>query len=333
MATAKKNTKNSKSSKGKGEVLVTELIDSASVADEELAQRFKAHEGYVYYFAYDEDVDDDQIAQQCPGAEMVDRVSVRHYGFGVGEYGKPTIVEKGNHDLVGILWALPREEAESLAAHRVEQGYAPLLLEVSFELKPLNRRKRIWEQFAVEALAFETSGLKLMKDMGDASKFELVASLRRGVAMKEDASLTEIIELCGGRPVPTSKYDDYNDYVCNRCYQPLGECACPGGASDLLIKVDRGIQHAIHVLNLKGYCTRFSCEGHPRGTYIMFHGGYCLPKEEIPENFTLKGLALYADYPKKAAREECEDLKAQRLEALNTWVDTLPVNEQAPYWV
>lgn len=333
MATAKKNAKNSKSSKGKGEVPLTELIDSASVADEELAQRFKAHEGYVYYFAYDEDVDVDQITQQCPGAVFVDGVSLLHYGFGVGEAGKPTIVRKSNHSLEGILWAVPRAEAEALVEHRGTQGYSAMLVEMSFGLKSLNRRKRNPDYFTIKALVFEVSGLKLMADMGDHAQFELVASLRKDRGLVENESLTEIIQLSGGHAVPTSTEDDYLDYVCSLCFLPLGKCACPRSFRGELVQIDRGIQHAIHVLNLKGYDTKFCCAGHPRGTYIMFCNSECAPEAELPEGLKWNGLALRAEYPYKATREECWELNDQRLEALNAWCDELPINKKTKFWL
>lgn len=345
MATTKNNTStNTKSVKDESAVSVAarvpaeyaQLIDEASITDEELASRLRGDvdPGYVYYFAYDEDVDERQMETLCPSAERIvfGSTVIRNRCFAVGEGGRATL-EKGYRDLDGILWAVSRKDAEALVEHRYQWGYELVLEETEFELRPVNRRKRKMEVFPVKAMVFVTRGENRELDEGNKGVFETVVGMRRKHCLKVEEELTKILELAGVRPLPTTTIDRYLDYVCNECFLPLGECACYMGGNNYLIQVDHGIQHAVHVLNLKGYTTRYSCEGHPAGTYLMFTNGDRMPDAEPPEGFYWKSLCLYSDCPKKASREELEELKKQHLETLNAWCDGLPMCKTPKYHI
>lgn len=131
---------------------------------------------------------------------------------------------------------------------------------------------------------------------------------------------------------------DINDYVCANCFFTVDKCGC--SHDDVLIKVDRKIQEAVRILNLRKIKTEFCCEGHYRcvpgeinprtNTYVKFKEDY--PFQTLPEGFENLGQAISFDYDLlEYTRESFEDQKEKNLKNLVEWAKNVDVPRTYPY--
>lgn len=67
-----------------------------------------------FYFAYGSNMDEEQMASRCPGAEMLAKVTIPDHRFALDEAGVATILPaKGNH-VEGLLWSVTPEDVKNL---------------------------------------------------------------------------------------------------------------------------------------------------------------------------------------------------------------------------
>lgn len=131
------------------------------------------------------------------------------------------------------------------------------------------------------------------------------------------------------------KHTKYSDYVCSDCFYQLPECTCECG-NFTLIQIDEALQYAVRALNEKGWFTKYCCEGHIKegdkkeSSYIYFEDRYFPPS--IPTGWKKEKNGIYAYYksgskfPEKRLKQLAEQ-KAQAIQALNEWADSLGINE------
>lgn len=120
----------------------------------------------------------------------------------------------------------------------------------------------------------------------------------------------------------------YINYVCPHCWNTLDKCTCDIFPPYHLIFVDRKIQEHIRILNEKGYNTTGCCEGHHTicvNTYIAFPEDYFI-EIGIAEGFKYdkKRRMISYTYSQKLTKEKMEELKAEKLQILLDWIQSLP---------
>ena len=128
----------------------------------------------------------------------------------------------------------------------------------------------------------------------------------------------------------TERMISFDEYVCPHCFYPSTECVCKY-APWTLIFIDRNIQHAVRVLNVKGYQTISSCEGHYQtslSVHVQLLQNYNF--ESMPDGFCYyerKNCIEHMMSRKNFENEGGFNLeRANAIKALNQWVDALPVN-------
>lgn len=72
---------------------------------------------YSYYFAYGSNMDETQMKQRCPSAELIDKVYIDGYRFLINERGVATIVRDVSKTVYGTLWLITKEDENSLDRH------------------------------------------------------------------------------------------------------------------------------------------------------------------------------------------------------------------------
>lgn len=303
--------------------------------DQDVSSRSGAPEGWTLYFAYDEDMDEKHLRARYPGAVQVGRAHISSSDLCADNAGNPTLKKNGSENPAGVLWAVSPEDMEELERYQASRKFARKEKRVVFKLEPLSKRRRTADTFYGPAVYFTSRRTPFNRDKANLAAFEAIA--RKCAAMGASHhyldKVNEIIQLSNGTVECEGLPDKYLEYVCPRCFHQVHECTCSGGSNATLVQIDRGIQHAVQVLNLKGYNTRYSCEGHPTGTYLVFAGGSYLPEAEAPAGFAWDSLVLQSRYDKDASEDELYATKRQRLAALEAWCDALPANRKVPKFV
>ena len=130
--------------------------------------------------------------------------------------------------------------------------------------------------------------------------------------------------------IMTERMISFDEYVCPHCFYPSTECVCKY-APWTLIFIDRNIQHAVRVLNVKGYQTISSCEGHYQtslSVHVQLLQNYNF--ESMPDGFCYyerKNCIEHMMSRKNFENEGGFNLeRANAIKAVNQWVDALPVN-------
>ena len=130
--------------------------------------------------------------------------------------------------------------------------------------------------------------------------------------------------------IMTERMISFDEYVCPHCFYPSTECVCKY-APWTLIFIDRNIQHAVRVLNVKGYQTISSCEGLYQtslSVHVQLLQNYNF--ESMPDGFCYyerKNCIEHMMSRKNFENEGGFNLeRANAIKALNQWVDALPVN-------
>jgi hypothetical protein len=107
--------------------------------------------------------------------------------------------------------------------------------------------------------------------------------------------------------------------ICRNCYQLKGSCKCRKG----YIYVDVGILFVIQTLNIKGYYTTCSCEGHDKEELkdLKFDGVIGFDKEydfnvDIPN---ICKLEYYNNTMWLTLKEDCNATKEDFLREINKW--------------
>lgn len=128
----------------------------------------------------------------------------------------------------------------------------------------------------------------------------------------------------------TERMISFDEYVCPHCFYPSTECVCKY-APWTLIFIDRNIQHAVRVLNVKGYQTISSCEGHYQtslSVHVQLLQNYNF--ESMPDGFCYYERKNCIEHMMSRKNFENEGgfniERANAIKALNKWVDALPVN-------
>lgn len=134
--------------------------------------------------------------------------------------------------------------------------------------------------------------------------------------------------------IVTERMISFDEYVCPNCYYPSTECVCKY-APWTLIFIDRNIQHAVRVLNMKGYQTISSCEGHYQNSLsVHVQLLYNYNFESMPDGFRFyerKNSIEHMMSRKNYKNESGFNIeRANAIKALNQWVDALPVNPHLP---
>lgn len=300
--------------------------------DQDVSARSGAPEGWILYFAYDEDMEPQRLRRRCPSAVLVAEACMSGLELCADSAGSPTLRKRGGTSPVGILWAVCPDEMEKLEHYQAARSFARKEKRVSFNLIPTNKRRRRPDSFCGPAVYFASRRTPFSLDKGNPEAFELIARKCETMSMgyRYLDKVNRIIQLSGGAVDTPGLPEEYLKYVCLRCFHQVHECTCAHGPNGCLIDIDLGVQRTVQVLNLKGYTTRYSCEGHPTGTYLMFAGSSYLPDAEPPEGFEWDGLCLRSLHDKGAALDELHAVKQQRLLSLEAWCDALPVNEKKP---
>ena len=130
--------------------------------------------------------------------------------------------------------------------------------------------------------------------------------------------------------IMTERMISFDEYVCPHCFYPSTECVCKY-APWTLIFIDRNIQHAVRVLNVKGYQTISSCEGHYQtslSVHVQLLQNYNF--ESMPDGFCYYERKNCIEHMMSRKNFENEGgfniERANAIKALNKWVDALPVN-------
>ena len=128
----------------------------------------------------------------------------------------------------------------------------------------------------------------------------------------------------------TERKISFDEYVCPICYYPFAECTCRSNPWTLIF-IDKNIQHAVRVLNSKGYQTISSCEGHYKtslSVHVQLLHNYNF--ESMPDGFRFyerKKCIEHMISRKNYKNESGFNIeRANAIKALNQWVDALPVN-------
>lgn len=108
--------------------------------------------------------------------------------------------------------------------------------------------------------------------------------------------------------------------ICRNCYHLKGSCKCRKG----YIYVDVGILFAIQTLNMKGYQTTCSCEGHDKEELdkygLKFDGVIGFNKKyEFNEIPNICKLEYYNDIMWLTLKEDCNATKEDFLREINNW--------------
>ena len=115
----------------------------------------------------------------------------------------------------------------------------------------------------------------------------------------------------------------YKDYVCPVCFMQLSHCTCKVSPWEL-IQIDAKIQHAVKVLNAKGYYTKYSCEGHYSGKNCVVEGYilFDITPNDYPQGWRKSKNRIYY-HMKPMNKKEFIEEQEKNIEALNKWADEL----------
>lgn len=112
-------------------------------------------------------------------------------------------------------------------------------------------------------------------------------------------------------------------YLCPNCWNEVEQCSCLGYPY-YLIQIDVGLAEIVKTLNLKGYQTTSTCEGHfnkgSKSILIVFKEQY---KFDLPEGFYGDGWEIKSKYI-STTEEDFQKEKECKLQKLGNYVQTLP---------
>jgi hypothetical protein len=110
-------------------------------------------------------------------------------------------------------------------------------------------------------------------------------------------------------------------HVCRGCWRKVDRCNCN---SKHPIRIDKGISHAVMVLNKRGYNTVACCEGHADKSiiyiYVLFTKDYNF---QLPSGFKYKDRSLFFIDTKTKDKQKRQEIINNQLQILNAWVDLL----------
>ena len=97
-------------------VIVTAILDEAFVIADEWDQ--------YLYFAYGSNMDEEQMADRCPGAKVLKKAEIADYQFAIDNRGVATILPKPGSKVEGLLWIVSQRNIKTLDGYEgVAGGY------------------------------------------------------------------------------------------------------------------------------------------------------------------------------------------------------------------
>ena len=88
------------------EEILLAMVDEAIKVEKEITWR--------PYFAYGSNMDEEQMKDRCPSAELIGKVLLKHYKFELDSEGVATIVPCSNSKVEGLLWRINEDDEQSL---------------------------------------------------------------------------------------------------------------------------------------------------------------------------------------------------------------------------
>ena len=70
----------------------------------------KVRTGTHYYFAYGSNMDQTQMAQRCPGSQMIGIATIHGYRFAIDAVGVATIIPDEAGTVYGVLWLVSERD-------------------------------------------------------------------------------------------------------------------------------------------------------------------------------------------------------------------------------
>ena len=135
--------------------------------------------------------------------------------------------------------------------------------------------------------------------------------------IEEAQSCDALEERCEKQPLSSYKY------LCPYCWNEVENCSC-GSYPYFLVQIDVGMVDIVKALNMKGYFTAATCEGHPENKsshfYINFKEAYGF---DLPEGFYWEKNNLRCEYKGDTLEDLVQD-KKDKIQLFIKTVDSLP---------